>query len=238
MAGKDITLLIAHPDDEALFMWPFLDRVKRIVCASSDQSNLSRKWCSERGKCLAEVGELLDCEIDCGVLNSEFYRLSVRDGRLKAEMDALIERIGNPEILATHNAWGEYGHIDHLLMHHIGRTVQARTDCLLLTTDIAVTQAPAWLPIAPWKPADRWTEGPYYLDHGLFNRLKAIYDARGCWTWSFEPVTECRVHSLCAYLHQAFEGILNSLMPESACKWRLTVTYDDGSVASIGSLRE
>lgn len=199
MADKDITLLIAHPDDEALFLWPFLDRVKRIVCASSDQSNLSRQWCSERGKCVAEVGELLGCEIDCGVLDSEFYRLSTRDGRLKAELDALIDRIGSPEILATHNPWGEYGHIDHMLMHHVGRTVQAWHGCQLLTTDIAVSQSPAWLSIEPFGLIQNAEyEGPneHMLDRNLFDRIKAIYDARGCWTWSWEPVTECRVYSL------------------------------------------
>ncbi len=203
---RDVTLLISHPDDEAIFLWPFLDRVKRIVCASSDQSNLSRKWCSERGKCLIEVAELLGCKTHISGANSEFYRAETRPvAKLYAHSARLIDELKGAEIIATHNAWGEYGHLDHILCHHIARTVQARTDCELLVTDIAVRGEPAWLPIAPWvqghpKMIDipgtslrhKWLE----LDRALFDRIKAIYDARGCWTWSWEPVRRSRVYSL------------------------------------------
>ena len=196
---KDVTLLIAHPDDEALFAWPVLDRVKRIVCASSDQANPSRKWCSERGKCLREVCDLLGCDLFQGILDSEFYRLPTRDGRLKMEATALINCmtsfIGDSGVLFTHNPWGEYGHIDHMLCHHIGRTLQARTDCALLCTDIAVSEHPAWLPITPWHA--RGDVGlRCEIDRPLFDRIKAIYDARGCWTWSFPVVEKCRVYRL------------------------------------------
>jgi GlcNAc-PI de-N-acetylase len=197
---KDITLLIAHPDDEALFCWPVLDRVKRIVCASSDATNPTRKWCAERSKCLREVADLLGCELFQGILDSEFYRLPTRTGRLKMECEALIGAIGDPGILYTHNAWGEYGHIDHLLCHHIGRTVQARTGCDLMCSDIAVTEHPAWLPITPWSQMSYdgrgYALGSVEIDRPLFDRIRAIYEARGCWTWSWEPVEKCRVYSL------------------------------------------
>ena len=195
MPSKDITLLIAHPDDEVLFLWPFLDRVKRIVCASSDQHNLSRQWCSERGKCLDEVAELLGAETFVLGNNSEFYRAETRpEAKLKRHAEQIIEAVGNPEILATHNAWGEYGHIDHLLCHQIGRTIQARTDCALLCADIAVTERPAWLPITPWAQGSLWEE--YEMDRPLFDKIKAIYDARGCWTWAWEPVEKAKAYWL------------------------------------------
>jgi LmbE family N-acetylglucosaminyl deacetylase len=194
MPSKDITLLIAHPDDEALFLWPFLDRVKRIVCASSDRHNISRQWCSERGKCLEQVAELLGCESFTFGNNSEFYRAETRpEAKLKRHTEQIIEAIGNPGKLATHNAWGEYGHIDHLLCHHIGRTVQARTGCELLVTDIATEIN--WLPITPY-PDKRVFGWPHDLDRALFDRIKAIYDARGCWTWAWEPVAKAKVYSL------------------------------------------
>ena len=192
---KDVTLLIAHPDDEALFLWPFLDRVKRIVCAVSDAENPERVWCRERVLCLREVAALLGAEMVCAGLNSEFYRLPTRNGHLKSEAERLIELTGDPGILATHNAWGEYGNIDHLLCHHIGRTVQARTGCELLVTDIAVTEHPAWLPITPWSQKERPLSS-HDIDRPLYDRIKRIYDARGCWTWAWEPVERCRVYSL------------------------------------------
>src|SRR5277367_2819350 len=104
---KDVTLLIAHPDDEALFCWPVLDRVKRIVCASSDRFNAERQWCRERGDCLRDVGKLLGAEIVCLDHSSEFYRLPTRTGELKLLAQTLMDQLRGEEIIFTHNAWGE-----------------------------------------------------------------------------------------------------------------------------------
>jgi LmbE family N-acetylglucosaminyl deacetylase len=205
---RDVTLLIAHPDDEAIFLWPFLSRVKRIVCASNDAFNPERTFCKERGLCLAEVGKLLGCEIVCQWNNSEFYRVPTRNGALHLIVSDLLRTLEGAEIVATHNAWGEYGHIDHLLCHHIARTHQARHGGQLLVTDIAVTESPAWVPILAWeqgKPhVHTWDQMgsialgnyTYEIDRPLFDRIKAIYDARGCWTWSWEPQATCGVYSL------------------------------------------
>jgi LmbE family N-acetylglucosaminyl deacetylase len=190
---KDVTLLIAHPDDEALFCWPVLDRVKRIVCASNDAFNPDRAWCKERGLCLKEVGLLLDCEIVQLPHHSEFYRMPTRDGQLKGLAEQLAWHLAPTDILFSHNAWGEYGNIDHILMHHVARTWTARTQCTLLTSDIA--QEINWLPITPWNQHGS-TRSSHTLDRPLFDRIKAIYDARGCWTWSWEPQEACKVYSL------------------------------------------
>lgn len=196
---KDITLLIAHPDDEAIFLWPFLDRVKRIVCASNDAFNPEREWCKERGLCLAEVGKLLGCEIICEPNNSEFYRQDTRSGNLKNSCERIMKYLHGAEIIATHNAWGCYGHIDHVLCHHIARTHQARHGGQLLVTDIAMEIN--WLPVTAWDQVhDAEYDGPTHheLDRELFNRIRAIYDSRGCWTWadSLGIVDKCKVLSI------------------------------------------
>jgi LmbE family N-acetylglucosaminyl deacetylase len=199
---RDVTLLIAHPDDEALFLWPFLDRVKRIVCASSDLNNPSRTFCRERSVCLREVCNLLDCEYAIEHNDSEFYRLPTRGGELKRVAETLAGHLRDAEIIATHNAWGEYGHLDHLLCHHIARTAQEETDCHVLATDIA--QEINWLPVTPWWQgnqcgadlSERTPDHTFELDRPLFDRIKAIYDARGCWTWAWEPQATCAVYSL------------------------------------------
>ena len=200
---KDITLLISHPDDEAIFLWPFLDRVKRIVCASSDLNNPARTFCRERSLCLRDVCKLLGCEYAISHADSEFYRLPTRDGQLKAHALELMENLQSAEIIATHNAWGEYANLDHIICHYIARTVQAQTKCEVLVTDIA--QEINWLPVRPWVQGTRtWKDVPgcaplpitHEIDRPLFDRTKAIYDARGCWTWSWEPQATCGVYSL------------------------------------------
>ena len=77
---KDITLLIAHPDDELLFAWPVWDRIALIVCVSSDENSPARRWCAKRKLCLEEVGKSLGTEVQCFGFDSEFYRMRTRDG--------------------------------------------------------------------------------------------------------------------------------------------------------------
>lgn len=203
---RDITLLIAHPDDEALFAWPVLDRVKKIVCVSNDKTNASRHWCRDRGLCLNSVGELLGAEVVQYDLDSEFYRLPTRGGELKAIATNVMDDLRGSDIIYTHNGWGEYGNIDHILCHHIARTLQAQTGCQLLISDIA--QEINWLPVRPWalesyddsgadnRVAAHGQHTIFDIDRPLFGRIKAIYDARGCWTWAWEPQGSCQVFSI------------------------------------------
>lgn len=187
---KDITLLIAHCDDELLFAWPILDRVKRIVCVSSDEHNPERLWCAKRKFCLLEVAKTLGLGVSSVAVldyNSEFYRLPTRDETLKQlcrGVSSLLLAFGDP--VFVHNAWGEYGNIDHILCHHIARI----TGLPMLVSDIA--QEINWLPIRPWQQGELISR--HKLDREWFDELKHIYDARGCWTWSHEPVTECSIY--------------------------------------------
>lgn len=204
---KDITLLIAHPDDEALFAWPVLDRVKRIVCASNDSQNPERVWCKERGICLEEVGELLGADVIQLPYSSEFYRLPTRDGQLKRLAETLLRHLADAEIVFSHNSWGEYLNLDHVVCHQIARVWQKETRRELLVSDIATEIN--WLPVRGWEQSDYGpdqreegtlivtTDPPWCcLDRPLFDRIKSIYDKRGCWTWSFPVVERARVYSL------------------------------------------
>ncbi len=190
---KDITALIAHADDDLLFCWPVWDRIAHIICVSSDENNPERLWCRHRKLCLHEVGKKLGADVTCLGYNSEFYRLPTRNRELKAlacEVLALLSTGSGP--IFSHNSHGEYGHIDHLLCHQIARQASAEFSRELLVSDIACEVD--WWPIRP-RP---WPQGElvsrHTLDRARFDSLKAIYDARGCWTWSHEPVTECSIY--------------------------------------------
>jgi len=185
---KDVTMLIAHCDDELLFGWPMWDRVKRIVCASSDRYNPARQWCKERGTCLREAGEAIGAEVIIHDNDSEFYRAETRGGSLKRILASLLASIEGSEVLFTHNAFGEYMHIDHLLCHQVGRM----SGLPMLVTDIA--HEINWAPVRPYRQGELVSR--HTLDRARFDELKAIYDKRGCWTWSWEPVAECGVYRI------------------------------------------
>jgi LmbE family N-acetylglucosaminyl deacetylase len=183
---RDLTLLIAHPDDELLFLWPFLSQAKRIVCVGSDENNPERAWCARRLEALRVIGSETGIEIECLNANSEFYRLPTRDGTLKALAGRVLKALADSQAVATHNAWGEYGHLDHILCHQIARACGKR----ILTTDIA--EDVNWLPVRRWPK--RWEpRTEHVLDMQMFERLKVHYDRLGCWTWSRPPVSKCGV---------------------------------------------
>lgn len=190
----NITMLMAHPDDEIIFGFPVLAKAKRIICCSNDSNNPLRAWCKNRRFALQEVGKLIGAEVTCFDYDSEFYRMAVRNGDLGRMAEAIkkcvIDLLPKYEehILFTHNDWGEYGHIDHILVNQIAKT----TGCMLLTTDIVIDGG--W-----FKVENLMTKEPVFKavnDLDLYAKCKAIYDKWGCFTWSKPPVLSCGVYEL------------------------------------------
>lgn len=176
---KDITILIAHPDDEALFLWPFLEHANRIIAVVSDRDNAARRWCNKRAEALAEVCDLIGCQVHNLEMNSGFYR-APREG-LQAICDKIgmaLESTTGP--IATHNAWGEYGHLDHIVCHNVAASFKGR---LRLTTDITMQRD--WLPMCQDRemPPREVDVIEYELDLERFQKIEAIYRKHGCWTW-------------------------------------------------------
>ena len=135
--------------------------------------------------CLQEIGESIGCEVVCFDNDSEFYRLHTRNGSLKRLAAEAINQLEGD--VFTHNEWGEYGHIDHILCH----VIATQSGLPVHTTDI--TQEVNWLPIRQRTSSS--------IRHSMtweaFAHLKSFYEARGCWTWSADPVLECGVYRVC-----------------------------------------
>ena len=189
---KDLTLLIAHPDDEILFLWPFLPRTAHIICVVTDENNPQRLWCAKRKEALQIVASIIDASVEFMGANSEFYRLPTRDETLKSLAVQVVERLQDYPIVATHNPWGEYGHLDHILCHQIARA----SGLPILTTDIA--ESVNWLPIRAWNEfsdplLENMVDPENHMDREFFNECKSIYTRLGCWTWSRPPVETCGV---------------------------------------------
>lgn len=184
---RHITMLIAHPDDEVIFGWPVLKQAKRIVCCSSDLHNPERQWCKDRKLALKEVGDLVGAEVVCLDHPSEFYRTNARNGSLHRLVTEVLSLIKEEELLFTHNLWGEYGHLDHILVHQIGLYSGKKIVC----TDITLGEG--WMPVRnmvnPLSPV-----GHFMNDLSLYEKCKAIYDRYGCWTWNRPPIMGAHVY--------------------------------------------
>lgn len=189
---KDLTLLIAHPDDELLFLWPFLTRAAHIICVVTDEHNPERIWCSKRKEALETVAAMIGASVEFMGASSEFYRLPTRDETLKSLAVQVLERLQDHSLIATHNPWGEYGHLDHILCHQIAKA----SGLPIMTTDIA--EQVNWLPIRAWKEfleplLENVVDPENRLDREFFDHGKAVYERLGCWTWSRDPVETCGV---------------------------------------------
>ncbi len=185
-----ITMFWAHPDDEVIFGFPLLGRVKKIICCSSDIDNPLRKWCRDRKLALMEIGRVTGAEIVCLDYSSDFYKLNSRDGSLNHFCEEVKRNLGGEEIIFTHNPWGEYGHLDHILVHHIARLSKKP----LVFSDTAIfanwfTTDPMATKYLNIKPIGSFNNDLYFYD-----KYKAIYDKYGCWTWSQPPLQRINLY--------------------------------------------
>jgi len=182
-------IVMAHPDDEVIFGWPILKEADSILMCSSDANNPNRVWCKDRNKALREVCEALEVEFECLNYNSEFYRLSTRDEKLKRMMYEIQNRCSKD--IYTHNPWGEYGNIDHILIYQIVSSCDAN----VFYCDILIESN--WLPVRRHSLGIKHKKAEW--DERLYNKLKDIYIKYGCWTWNKEPVRE-------AFIYESYNG--------------------------------
>lgn len=197
---KNLLMVMAHPDDEVIFGWPILQNQKikkSILICSSDLNNPDRQWCSHRKFAFAKLCDSLEIPYDCLDYNSEFYRLETRNGSLSRMIDGVLERINKFEfdIIYTHNAWGEYGHLDHQLIHNIVASVGVPT----VVSDIYVQSN--WV---PYKHIPAIFERLYCRNlieqcvNNLvfYNNCHSFYSDVGAWTWCYEPVESCCLYEI------------------------------------------
>jgi len=200
LINKTILMVIAHPDDEIIFGWPIFQNPtikKKILCCSSDLNNPERVWCKHRKNALQKVCEIANGEkLICLDYNSEFYRLPTRNEDLKKMSRNVVDNIEKMDpfdYIYTHNFWGEYGHLDHILINNI---------CFSLKRDIIVSDMfvkSNWLcynePPNLFKKNIEENEivRNINIDISLFPKYEKIYRDAGVWTWSSPINVACNL---------------------------------------------
>jgi LmbE family N-acetylglucosaminyl deacetylase len=198
-------LVMAHPDDEALWASSILSQMARIVlCFEAVSSHPA--WSEGRRRSLVEFP--LAHVTNLGLQESEVfdsaawpepvetsYGLAVRRGprsmpgfsetRYRAAhgqlVAALRPRLARKRCVITHNPWGEYGHEEHVQVFRAVADLQRELAFTLWVSGYVSNKSyPLMLRNLP-----RLDCGAPLCptDPELGARLQALYTRNGCWTW-------------------------------------------------------
>lgn len=193
-------LVVAHPDDDILWMGAVIDKVESIIfCFNDDPGNpelgaVRRKTINDYP--LANVSTL-------GVIETQSWNMAdwsqpvATDYGIKLDkcqesdsryQDAynkltriLRKRVANRKSVFTHNPWGEYGHEEHVLVYRVLKTLQAEFHYDLWFSNYCSNRSVNFM-----NHYISGFEAEYQclpVNMALVNEISEIYRKNGCWTW-------------------------------------------------------
>ncbi len=203
-SGDKILGVVAHPDDEFLWLWSVYQRrdiEKHLVVICSD---LRRKGPHRRAAleevCKQENIQLHTCiDIDNNFGNLPTRRASYLLTDAVQEIDTVVSQAVsdiNPDYVATHNICGEYGHLSHRLLFEL--VSQNRNARNVIFTDISQESNHRSSSEIPGSVRDAYyrkqiNKQAQYLDLDFYARCKKIYEDHQAYTWCYPPIETCNL---------------------------------------------
>jgi len=209
-ADLEVLVVVAHPDDEVLWLGPVLPTASKVLAAFS---------VATKDPALTEGRELVRTSYPfagfefLGLENAGVYgqsdflsRVPVEHGvtlmrscqvepaeRYRSNYAALLAavdpHVGPRTDIYTHNPWGEYGHEEHVQVNHAMVALAQRHGCSVWAWDGLSSQELV--------SRDVWLRADYYPDETLgdipsrelavdlerFQEIRALYQRHNAWTW-------------------------------------------------------
>ena len=213
-------MVFAHPDDEVIFGWPILQNEqydKELIICASDLHNGARPYWSHRRYVLEALCEQLNIPVYCFDFNSGFYKYPARGQIRKYQLlslakqyfdkkkppalhkacEAILNEIGKREYdyIFTHNFWGEYGHLDHILINSL---LFNNISSPILISDIYI-QNSYLVPLSQIGHPLRnllheYIHSQHVVNREFYDFCANIYERRKVWTWSSPPVASANLY--------------------------------------------
>lgn len=201
-------LVVAHPDDEALWFSSILASVGRVVICYVDIKSRP-DWSEGRRRAIAQLP--IPDVVSLGLTESEafnganwrhpvtteyglevLHRTEALPGisvdRYRSNFTSLVAQLTNLlrgcRNVFTHNPWGEYGHEEHVQVHRAVTHVQRLLGFRVWFSNYCSNKSHN-LMLRYMSTFDT-----NYLtlstNVGLARRFECTYRANNCWTWPFE----------------------------------------------------
>ncbi len=201
MSGLRCAVVVAHPDDEALWLSAVVGAADRIVFCFGDVFGRPQMSADRRRAVAAlPLAGLVDLAVPesgggfavdwshpqltaAGIAISDAAARERYEANYISLIAALRPVLAGYDVVYTHNPWGEYGHAEHIQVYRAVAALQAELGYTIWFSNYAgpgswpLAQLLASQPI--W--ADRRAVRP---DTEMARRLMRIYRRHGAWTWT------------------------------------------------------
>ncbi|MHB1871471.1 MAG: PIG-L family deacetylase [Steroidobacteraceae bacterium] len=198
---RPAAVVVAHPDDEALWLSSAILPAERVVYCFGDLYERPRDAQARRRALealpLSGIVTLAVPESGAGFCadwtdpRPTPFGIEITETAARARYESNYDRVlaglrgclaGFAEVY-THNPWGEYGHAEHIQVHRAVAALQAELGYTLWFSNYVGKRS--W-PLARRLGGElRWTERRSVRpDRATARTLRGIYRRHGAWTWS------------------------------------------------------
>jgi hypothetical protein len=191
-------IIVAHPDDEALWFSSLLSKVEKIIICFLNYKTKHQKS-RGRQRALSEFPiknmtclglgesdafwetdwhnpETTPFGMQVNGKNAADYRNNYY--KLKESLGACLEPGSR---VFTHNAWGEYGHNEHVQVYRVLKDLQSEMHFDLWCSNYCSNKS---LPLmAKCNPEYNGRHLSFNTDKQTAHSLKVLYEKNGCWSW-------------------------------------------------------
>ena len=194
-------LVVAHPDDEALWLSSAIASAGRIVFCYGDSFGNPKKAAARRRAVAAlPFDDLVDLQLPetgarllvdwadprltpCGIEITDTAARARYEANYPKLVEGLRRTLGGFAEVYTHNPWGEYGHPDHIQVHRAVAALQAEFGYTIWFSNYV--GAESW-PLAQQYGRQACRAERRIVSPGLVTarRLMQIYRRHGAWTWT------------------------------------------------------
>ncbi|MGH8260951.1 MAG: hypothetical protein ACREUG_14820, partial [Steroidobacteraceae bacterium] len=200
MRQRRTAVVVAHPDDEALWLSSAVAGADRVVFCFGAIFGQAAKSAARRQ---AVAALPLPCIVDLAIpesgsgytIDPDFEPtptgIELRDAAARARYDANFPRLTDGlrsalaglEEIHTHNPWGEYGHPEHIQVHRAVCALQAELGYSMWYSNYV--SAVSWPLARRLGSQARWAQRRIVpSDRAIAHRLMRVYRDHGAWTWN------------------------------------------------------